>query len=161
VRPIESRPTLQTLCMLLRYEPDTGHFYYRTNGKLAGSLNGQGYWRLSHKGLNYPAHVVAYLFMTGEWPTMNIDHINGVRTDNRWANLRMIGNAKNMQNLRKARADNKSGLLGVSTPKNSKKFIAQISINGRQTYLGTFVTPEEAHEAYLAAKRIHHEACTI
>jgi hypothetical protein len=97
--------------------------------------------------------------MTGEWPTHQVDHKNSVRNDNRWENLRLATNAQNQQNLRKARADNSSGFLGVFPNKN--RWSAQIAINGKSKCLGTFDTPELAHAAYLKAKASIHEFQTL
>ena len=97
--------------------------------------------------------------MTGEWPDGYIDHGNGVRTDNRWANLRAGDRSFNMQNQRRARRDNTTGWLGVSRVKS--RFEAAIQVRGRRFRLGRFDTPEAAHAAYLTAKRKLHEGCTL
>jgi len=92
-------------------------------------------------------------------PSEQIDHINGIRHDNRISNLRLATNKQNCQNTKQARVNNKSGFLGVSP--SGDKFISTIQKNGKQLYLGTFETKEEAHEAYLNEKRKLHEFCTI
>lgn len=108
------------------------------------------------------AHRLVWLHLYGEWPEHGIDHINGRRSDNTAANLRSVPQSENVQNQRKARRDNKStGLLGVSRPSGRSKYRAQIMAQGRNRYLGYFDTPEEAHAAYLAAKRQLHPGCTI
>lgn len=56
---------------------------------------------------------------------------------------------------------NQSGFLGVTTVAKTGKFISQIKEGDQSTYLGTFLVPEEAHAAYLAAKRLKHAGCTI
>ena len=153
----------------LHYNPDTGVFIWINNnnsrvnaGMIAGSLNGSGYQIISIDAKRYYSHRLAWLYVYGELPSCQIDHINGIRTDNRIINLREATNAKNQQNLKKCRANNKIGLLGVDYFKYSKKkYRAQIMIDSKQKCLGYFETPEEAHEAYLDAKRKFHEFCTL
>jgi hypothetical protein len=151
---------------LLNYEPTTGVFTRKvsthhsvTIGDVAGSTDSRGHINISIASRFYGAHRLAWLYMTGEWPSMHIDHINGVRDDNRWANLRHVTASVNMQNLRGARSNSKTGLLGVCPKGNI--FEAYIGVKGRSMFLGCFKTAIEAHEAYVAAKRIHHEGCTI
>jgi hypothetical protein len=101
--------------------------------------------------------------MTGAWPLFEIDHRNGIGTDNRWKNLRDGTRSFNIQNQRRARSDNKTGFLGVhrSGKKERKGFVAKIQLDGKQRYLGVFSTAEAAHAAYLAAKRRIHPGCVI
>lgn len=149
---------------LLEYDPETGVFTRLTTvsqakaGSAAGSLSA-GYLAVRLDGKLYYCHRLAWLYMTGQWPRQHVDHINGRRTDNRWSNLRDVARRTNQQNMRHAFASNTTGLLGVS--KNHKRFMANIGVPGGTRYLGTFDTPEEAHAAYLAAKRQFHEGCTI
>lgn len=98
--------------------------------------------------------------MTGAWPTHEIDHINGKRTDNRTVNLRDVPRLVNQQNVRRAHRDSKLGVLGV-TPDRRGGFRAQITINKRLHFIGYFDTIEEAHSAYVAKKREVHEGCTL
>jgi len=94
--------------------------------------------------------------MTGEWPTEQIDHKNGDRTDDSFKNLRQATQAMNQQNMRGPKKGNKSGYLGVCEGQGGL-WRATITVNGFQNHLGEYETPLLAHEAYLAAKRIHHE----
>ena len=75
--------------------------------------------------------------------------------NNRISNLRDVTRSANMQNLKKARKDNKSGLAGVSKGRWGR-YIANISINGKNKHIGTFNTPEDAYMAYIEQKRKHH-----
>jgi hypothetical protein len=84
-----------------------------------------------------------------------LDHINGVRDDNRIANLRCVSASDNLNNQRTPHTNNKSGYLGVSPFRG--KWRAVIQIEGKQVHLGVFDTPEEAHHAYIEAKRTHHQ----
>lgn len=159
--------TADRLRQVLSYATDTGDFIwleggrgrYKRAGALAGRLSKHGYRIICVDGTTCMAHRLAWLYVHGEWPAHEIDHINGVRTDNRITNLRDVSRAINAQNIRAARSDSKSGLLGVSAGNGG--FVAAVQLNGRQHYLGTFQTPEEAQAVYLGAKRRLHEGCTI
>lgn len=160
--------TAQRLRELLHYEPTTGIFTRvvpsrmrpDTAGLVRSGGNHLGYRQINVDGRQYQSHRVAWLYMTGSWPAAQIDHINGDGKDNRWLNLRDVEPRLNTQNQRRARADNGTGLLGVYP--NHKRFMAKISTpEKRNMYLGTFDTPEEAHAAYLKAKRAYHAGCTI
>jgi len=150
---------------LLRYDPKTGVFIrlVRTSqrgpvGETVGYLSGNGYIKIGLLNRLYFAHRLAWLWMTGGWPS-KIDHRNGDGTDNRWSNLRLAVGSINNENLHRAHRDNQTGLLGVSPAEG--KFKAGIQVNGLSRRLGTFSTPEEAHAVYLKAKRALHSGCTI
>jgi len=128
-------------------------------GAQAGSLKPSGYIQVRVFGKMVLAHRLVWLYHYGYMPSEQIDHINGIRHDNRISNLRLATNKQNCQNTKQARVNNKSGFLGVSP--SGDKFISTIQKNGKQLYLGTFETKEEAHEAYLNEKRKLHEFCTI
>lgn len=141
----------------LKYCPDTGLFTRK--GRVVGTINRGGYIRLRHNGGHASAHRLAFVAMLGRWPVGDVDHINGIRHDNRWVNLREGTDSLNMQNQRTPHASNKSGYLGVSW-KNGK-WKAQIRVNGKVVVVGRFDDPVTAHSAYLEAKRRHHAGCTI
>lgn len=145
----------------LRYEPETGHFYWidsasnvAANGSVAGTLRDDGYIQIKVLGVIVLAHRLAWFYVTGEWPRAEIDHINGLRADNRFANMRDVPRKTNLQNERGPRKNNRTGLAGVSPFRGT--FRASLRINGRQTHLGYFKTADEAHAAYVAAKRVNH-----
>lgn len=158
-----SQPNKEQVLDLLIYEPDTGLFFWRVNrrgqkkqGDKAGGVSastGYIYIGLGNRK-RYAAHRLAWLCTHGEWPDGEIDHINGVRSDNRIVNLRVVTPAANRQNMQKARGQ--VGLLGVR--RNGKRFSALIKLDYKSHYLGTFDTPEEAHQAYVTAKRALHPA---
>lgn len=143
----------EQLKMLLEYFPEIGEFRWKIQkgsralvGSIAGTLcKDKGYIRIDVLGKQYPAHRLAWLYMTGEWPKNHIDHKNLSKVDNRWINLREATPSENKANS-KIRPDNTSGFKGVS--KFGKKWKAQCSANGIHTYLGLFDTPELASLAY-------------
>ena len=148
---------------VLHYNPDTGLFTWKERrggtaieGVEAGWTNGSGYKRIAFNNVEYPGHHLAWLYMTGELPRKQLDHINGIRNDNRLSNLREATQKENMQNTRK-HADNKSGYLGVYLHKHSGKFHSRIMVDGKQISLGYSDTAEAAHEAYKKAKAQYHK----
>ena len=153
--------TAERLRELFNYNPETGVFTRLVSvsdnakaGDIAGTMNSGGYMKIVVCGRLYQSHRLAWLYVYGRWPAHEIDHINGIRTDNRIENLRDVIPSTNKQNQRNANSNNKLGLLGVT--RRSQGFHAQIRINGKCTYLGTFPTGEQAHAAYLDAKRKNH-----
>lgn len=148
--------TAERLRELLHYDPETGVFTRLSGKAVEVRPTSYGYLRIRVDGSGRHAQRLAVLYMTGALPAngFEVDHINGVRTDNRWANLRLVSVSVNQQNRRAARSDSTVGLLGVSRYRN--KFRAQIWLNKRKTNLGYFSTAEQAHHAYLEAKRVMH-----
>lgn len=129
-------------------------------GDVAGSPDKDGYLVAKADGRAYKVHRLIWLIVTGTWPVGDIDHINGSRSDNRWGNLRDIPHEANNQNQRRARRDNRSGYLGVTRRANGK-FYASICLNKRCLHLGVFTCAEQAHAAYLNAKRQLHSGNTL
>lgn len=159
--------TAARLREVLHYDPETGYFKWALrisskcpSGKLAGTITHWGYAHTKVDKEGHYCHRLAWLYMTGGWPQHDVDHINGVRHDNRWANLRDVTRRMNLQNQHRARKGKASGApLGVVRAGN--RFAAQITVNGVLKHIGTFGETAAAHEAYLAAKRELHEGCTI
>lgn len=155
--------TQERLKELLDYDPETGVFVWKVcaaknikAGSVAGCKILDGYIKIRINGNLYRAHRLAWLYIYGCWPTNQIDHINRVRDDNRLCNLREATNQENSWNTNK-RKDNTSGYRGVCWDKRTKKWQANIAINGNKKHIGHFDTPETAHAAYLAAKEEHHK----
>lgn len=160
--------SVEELKRVLSYDPDTGKFHWLVSltrsvavGDVAGGPSSDGYLRIGLHGVRYMAHRLAWFYMMGRWPADDIDHINGSKTDNRFANLREATRRMNAENQRRARKDSSVGLLGVGWHKRDKHFRAQIQVRGKHVFLGYFPTAEEAHQAYLAAKRKYHEGGTL
>lgn len=155
--------TAEEARLRLHYEPDTGRLIWRRCrntlriGTEAKSIDASGYVQVNIGGSMCKGHRLAWLIHHGEWPNGDIDHINGVRNDNRIANLRVVTNAVNCQNKRTS--SNKCGLMGVHFHKGA--FRAKLQLNRKQIHLGRFATAEEAHAAYIDAKRRLHEGCTL
>lgn len=154
---------------LLDYDPALGTFTWKVRtsnrvnvGDPAGSMLKTGYLAVCVDGVLYRSHRLAWLYVNGAWPDRDIDHVNGVRTDNRITNLRDVSRSVNQQNLRAARGETASGVLGVyKSDRESKPWRASIKVDGKDKHLGRFRTKAEASSAYLSAKRSMHEGCTI
>ena len=138
---------------LLNYDKESGHFSWKKNGKKAGYAGTYVQIGINHKV--YYGHRLAVLIVTGEWPEVEVDHINGKKTDNRWANLRLADRSENNQNLGN-RSDNKSGYKGVWFNRANKNWSAQIQVKGKRFSLGNYKTAEEAYLAYLKGKAVQH-----
>jgi hypothetical protein len=155
---------MQDIKDYLSYDPITGLFTriksvpgnHGNSGSIAGWKDGKGYTSLRRKGKIYQAHRLAWWFVYGYFPDCAIDHINEDPSDNRICNLRLDTNKENPQNISKLRRTNTSGYIGVSWSSRNKKWMAQIKLDNKTIYLGLYNTPEEAHAAYLCAKREHH-----
>jgi hypothetical protein len=119
-------------------------------GKIAGTLLADGYCAIRWRGKRYGAHRLAWLYVYGEWPREQIDHIDGVRANNRGGNLREATQSQNQGNTR-IRKDNTSGIKGVCWSKAARKWLACIQVNGKFKHLGLFITAEEASAAYRKA----------
>ncbi len=148
------------------YAPETGLLTRRTRtsnrvkiGDVVGSLAAGGYLLGTFLGRRYYVHRLIWCWVNGDWPDKDIDHINGVRSDNRLSNLRAASRSENLQNRKSASARSSTGLLGVK--RNRNRFQARISVNGRNISLGCFATAEMAHAAYVQAKREMHPFCTL
>lgn len=140
---------------VLSYDEKTGAFTRLTGrnaGKIAGCLDSKGHRqiRLSGDGAGrlYSAHRLAFFYVTGVWPSKDIDHINGNRDDNRWCNLREATKSENGANS-KLSSRNTTGFKGVSLEKKTGRWNAYIGVGRKHVYVGTFDTPEEAGAAYI------------
>jgi hypothetical protein len=148
---------------LFNYNPQTGTFtrLFATKGKggakpigsTAGFAAPDGRFYVDIEGRRYAAHRLAWLYMTGEWPT-EVDHKNRDPLDNRWANLRLATRSQNNANTGLKR-HNTSGLKGVSFDRQRGLWKAQICVDKKRMTLGRFPTAEQAADAYAQAARAH------
>lgn len=143
---------------VLEYDPNEGVFIYRkamgrqAAGTLAGTKNNNGYLVISVDGQKILAHRIAWAWMHGKYPDGAIDHINGVRTDNRIANLRI---ATPSQNVANCATRSKTGARGVSyyPDRQNLPWKAFISVGRKTKNLGSFASKQEASAAYNRAAR--------
>lgn len=151
---------------LLRCEPETGRLFWKqrsreffTTKRSWKTWNSRfsemeaftycdvhGYRSGKILGRMYRAHRIVFLIQTGKWPPEQLDHVNGIRTDNRFSNLSAVSNAENGRN-RKRQRNNTSGVTGVTWNRKEQVWYAQIKILGDQKYLGHFDTIEAAAAA--------------
>lgn len=165
---IKPLPSLAELKEFFMYEPETGKLFWKKtlkkNQRLEGVdcgyvRKGKGYREVTFNKQIYQVHRIIWLMHTGQEPTGPIDHKNGIRSDNRISNLRAVTQAENTQNRRKAHKNSATGLLGVY--KDGRRFWSTIMVHGKTHSLGRFDTAEEAHVAYVKAKRELHSTCMI
>ena len=147
------------LLEVLFYDKQTGVFTRKASGRVVGSDNGNGYLKISIDDTQHRAHRLAMYYVTGEWPTDQVDHIDGNRSNNVWVNLRQLNGQENTHNQRGPHKTGTTGFLGVRAHKG--RFHAVIAVDRKRKHLGTFDTAESAHAAYVAAKRQNHSSCTI
>lgn len=150
--------TAKRLRDALHYSPETGVFRWlagssRTRaGLVAGNVTRIGYRRIRIYGIRYQAHRLAWLYMTGDWPVEEVDHINLVKDDNRWSNLRAASRKENQRNRRAGR-NNRSGVKGVSWSVRERKWRTSICVNSRHVHLGYFTNINDAADAREAASK--------
>lgn len=148
---------------LFYYDPVTGLFLRirRCGNRLpnsdVGSVTNYGYLRIAVNKKLYFAHVLAWLYVYGEFPKKHIDHVDNSRINNRISNLRLASKIENAQNMTTSHKDSKYGRLGVYLHKASGLYHARIMLNGKQFSLGYFNDPDLAHLAYLEKKRSLHQ----
>lgn len=161
--------TQEYIKSILSYNAETGDFIWLIKkgykikiGETAGSKNPKGYVIIGIDGEQYRAHRLAWLYVYGKFPDDQIDHINGIKFDNRICNLRDVTNQVNAQNMKRAtKIKSSTDYLGVYKTTNIKPWRAQIDVDKKTRHIGYYKTPEEANEAYLKAKRMLHVGCTI
>ena len=150
----------KTLKRLLDYDPNSGAFTRKVRtanrvqiGDAAGCTNKNGYVQIQVGGKLHLAHRLAFIFMTGSCP-QEVDHKNGIRDDNRWANLRPATTSQNQMNRRSLKGSS-SRYLGVSWHKLRGKWHANIHVDGKKKHLGSFSDEDDAARAYDTAARKH------
>jgi hypothetical protein len=175
---IPHRLTAERLRELVDYDPETGNFLWKAEarsgfhgsavmhrkGELAGTARKDGRTVIRIETRTYLAYRLAWLWMTGSWPVFEIDHIDGDATNDRFANLRDASRRTNQQNIRiPQRSKASSRFLGVYANKAGykKPWRSAITVDGKQKGLGYFYSEDEAYAAYVQAKRLLHEGCTL
>ena len=150
-RTIPGSLTAERLRALIDYNPSTGEMTWRVSrgnvaagAPVAVSLS-RGYRIMGVDYIKYPAHRLAWLYVHGEWPNQHLDHINGIRADNRMCNLREATGTQNNMNSDR-RCDSSNLFRGVTFNKQKRRWQAKYS----NEHVGFFRTPEEANIAYLA-----------
>jgi len=143
-------PSREEILELFDYNPNTGIVVRRKTvspnakkGDIAGAVNRYGYVAIC---VNYKPcimHIIIWIYMTGEIPSKDIDHINHVRDDNRWTNLRLASRSENQRN-RSMPKTNTSGFLGVSWNKVREKWEVYIMANSKRVHLGCFACKLDA-----------------
>ncbi len=153
----EQALTATRLREILDYDPDTGIFLWKIKasskrpiGSRAGSVTSHGYRRIMINGLLYGEHRLAFLWQTGNFPQLDIDHINGDRQDNRWLNLREATPVQNCANSALPKS-NKSGHKGVWWNRQRGKWQAMLNACGVRVHLGLFKDRHDACAAYRRA----------
>ena len=142
---------------LLYYKPLLGVFVWKKDkgrakkGCVAGSLDFYGYVVIKINSKIYKAHRLAFLYVEGEMPLNEVDHINGKRADNSWANIRGVTSSENQKN-RKSQSNNTSGVMGVWFDKGIKKWRSHIKVNGEIIGLGSHSNISGAIKAREAAE---------
>nr|DAZ46220.1 MAG TPA: endonuclease [Caudoviricetes sp.] len=145
---------------ILHYSPSSGLFYWnkpgrKIDGKIAGSRKRNGYLQIEIERRKFYLHRLAWLYVYGDMPHVEVDHINGVRDDNRICNLRLASRSQNGMNTIKP-ATNTSGIKGVSWDKRNNKWCAQIKINQKTVWLGRHTSIESASMAIERARMKLH-----
>lgn len=135
--------TQERLKELLHYDPSTGVFTWLVSrggvsaGSVAGCVNGKGYIQVKLDRTIYEAHRLAFIYVTGEFPPEQADHINQAKLDNRWVNLRPVTHTENQRNSTKC-SNNTSGFTGVSWFKRTGQWRASAGVDGKWKHLGLF-----------------------
>ncbi len=127
------------------YDHETGLLRWKINrgrniklGSVTGSVNSEGYLQSTFCGKKYKTHRLIFTWVNGRWPKAEIDHANGIRTDNRISNLREVSRSENRKNLRLIKT-NTSGYIGVSWNKDCHKWRATIQADNKKIHLGYFI----------------------
>lgn len=136
--------TQDRLKELLYYDPETGIFRWKINrggkvkvGGKAGFYKEDEYSVIGVDHKTYLSHRLVFLYMEGYFPENDIDHINRIKDDNRWCNLREVSHQCNMRNC-KLQSNNISGVTGVNYHKGICKWRSIITINDKQIHLGYY-----------------------
>ena len=131
---------------IFSYNPENGEITWLKHNKIAGYVNKRGYRLIKYNGVRYKAHRIAWILFHGETAGGEMDHINGVKDDNRINNLRVVSTQENQRNT-KLNNNNTSGHMGVHFHSRDKKWVARIKIDGKYIHLGYYSSIDEAVDA--------------
>ena len=157
--------TQERLNQVFSYDKNTGVFIRILTigsgrfklGQIAGyTCKKTGYRHVGIDYRQYLEHRLAWLYVYGNWPINDIDHIDGDKLNNRLSNLRDVSVSVNIQNQRRPQSGNKSGYLGVHWDSRDKTWLSTIGLRGKKIRIGSFKTAEEASAAYITKKRELH-----
>lgn len=146
--------TQERLKSVLNYNPVTGEFVRLKNGEVAGGVHSTGYRHIKVDGKVYKAHRLAFLFMTGEIP-VQVDHINRVKDDNRWNNLRPATQQENNYNCSN-RQGTVSGLRNINWHAGTQSWMVRVRDKKISRYLGLFKDLELAEFVASEARAKYH-----
>jgi hypothetical protein len=151
-------PPIERLQERFDYETETGVLTHRSYGKPVGWKDKKGYLivNVSNEGRKHKvfAHRLIWALVHGRWPVNEIDHRDGDHLNNKLSNLREATHGENGQNLRPSLT--RGTVFDGATPRLKRRWRAYIKVDNKQVWLGSFLTREEAHAAYLAAKPSFH-----
>lgn len=166
-RQPEILPTAERVRELFEYDDEVGALRWRISqssrakvGAVAGNIRKDGRRCVCVDGVQYLAYRVIWLHHKGTWPNDEIDHWDTDHTNDRIGNLRDVTGAVNAENKRHPRSDKRFGTLLGAYPSGAR-WRAQIGVDRKVKHLGSFDTEQQAHAAYLNAKRELHDGCTI
>lgn len=147
-----SEVTADVVRSILNYDPLTGEFTWKVDrprrkaGDKAGCPHSRGYWQIMIGRRPYLCHRLAWLYVQGEWPSSEIDHCDGDKTNNAISNIRLCTRSQNLANR-----PTSIGLKGASFSNEKRKWRAQITVEGECRHIGYFENEEAAHRAYCVA----------
>lgn len=160
--------TIERLRSLLDYDPATGAFVWKAKSNKSSSVKvgspagtpARGSRRVLYVQIGidrryYRAHRLAWMYMTGNWPSVLLDHVDGNGLNNAWANLRSATTAENTRH-QGIRSNNSTGFKGVIWQPRERRWRAVIGVDGKKIHLGCYATPEAAAQAYDEAAMKHH-----
>jgi len=158
---LQSSVSIEEIKARVRFDSETGKLHRVTAsggskvGQETGSMSSSGYLGVGICGKAFLCHRIAWLLHYGEWPEFEVDHINGMKTDNRISNLRSATRSENVNNTN-LRSDSTSGYKGVNYSNQHGRYRARIVVKGKRMHVGMYDTPEQAHEALCAARNAYH-----
>ena len=161
MKPVKETKVNQDLLLrTLSYDKESGELTWKKShqkvkvGDTAGHLRKDGYVDISINGHKFLAHRVIWCMVEGYWPECEVDHLNRVRSDNRWSNLDHKTQSCNNRNG-ELRKDSFTKVKGVHKVKGKNRYVARITVNGSRVFLGEFSTITEAANARASAEELY------